>query len=610
MVMPPGFFARLLLPVLAVGLCCVATAGLQAQCFVATGNAQTLIAQSPTYPANDEGMTAELPLGFTFPMAGALVAITHCVIDSNGEVYLTDGQGVVNPSNFGTSALATLRGGVGGSARVMAIGGDNVGPHASSQVLVDSSVAGEYKVTWVDWSRFGANQDWDCSVTLFASGNIRFDYSQGFTGFNIWDYVGVSTGDDVGHQFVAPSDLVAGGDSGALGLIYENTWSPFDLEHSSITFVPNGMGGYSFSRTCFQVPANHVRYGTGCYDVPRQCIYEWFATPAAAAMALQGQALTFTPSGDGYAVANGGASYVAPSASASNLMLGDEGEASVTPSVPFPHGAGLVSTMSVCSNGFVNMGPTGGNTVLAHGSPFDLVYSPVASFRSNADFDPSANGAVLVEEMGAVLFVTWRDVFRFGGAVPERLQMQFDLITGRVAMVWDQLTTAAGGPMVVGYAPGPSLDPGATDLSVTLPVTTAADRLALQLTASPPPVSTSTAGSPVVYQIDNIPDANANSGVFFGLTLLSLLPMVPASDLTAFGMPGCQLHVATMDVTLSFSGNSPSQTTVLPLPPAVPQGVQLFAQAVAFVFPNSLPNGQNAFGAVTSNGVRSLINSF
>ena len=145
---------------------------------------------------------------------------------------------------------------------------------------------------------------------------------------------------------------------------------------------------------------------------------------------------------------------------------------------------------------------------------------------------------------------------------------------------------------------------------LTLPVTTAADRLALQLTASPPPVSTSTAGSPVVYQIDNIPDANANSGVFFGLTLLSLLPMVPASDLTAFGMPGCQLHVATMDVTLSFSGNSPSQTTVLPLPPAVPQGVQLFAQAVAFVFPNSLPNGQNAFGAVTSNGVRSLINSF
>ncbi len=608
--MPQGFFARLSMPVLAISLCCVATEELRSQCFLASGNAQTLMPESPTYSANDEGMSAELPLGFTFPMAGALVTITHCVIDSNGEVYLTDGQGVVNPSNFGTSALATLRGGALGSARVMAMGGDNDGPHPSSQVLVDSSVPGECKVTWVDWSRFGANQDWDCSVTLFASGNIRFDYSQGFTGFNIWDYVGVSIGNDVGNQLVVPSDLVAGGHSGTLGLVYENTWPLFDLEHSSITFVPNGLGGYSFSRTCFQVPANHISYGAGCYDVPLQCIYEWFATPAAAAMALQGQALTFTPSGDGYLVANGGASYVAPSAAASNLLLGDEDEANVTPTMPFPHVAGLVPTMSVCSNGFVNMGPTGGNTVLAHGSTFDMVHSTVASFRSNADFDPSANGDVLVEEIGAVLFVTWRDVFRFGGTVPERLQMQFDLITGRVAIVWDQLTTAAGSSMVVGYAPGPSLDPGATDLSAALPVTTRKDMLALRMTASPPPLSTPVAGTQVLYQIDNIPDANANSGVFFGMIMLSLFPLQPPHDLTAIGMPGCRLQVATMDVTLPFLGNSPSQTAVLPLPPAVPAGVQLFAQAVAFVFPASLPNGQNAFGAVTSNGVRSLINSF
>jgi hypothetical protein len=239
-----------------------------------------------------------------------------------------------------------------------------------------------------------------------------------------------------------------------------------------------------------------------------------------------------------------------------------------------------------------------------------MVHSAVASFRSNADFDPSANGDVLVEEIGAVLFVTWRDVFRFGGGVPERLQMQFDLITGRVAIVWDQLTTAAGSSMVVGYAPGPSLDPGATDLSAALPVTTRKDMLALRMTASPPPLSTPVAGTQVLYQIDNIPDANANSGVFFGLIMLSLFPLQPPYDLTAFGMPGCRLQVATMDVTLPFLGNSPSQTTVLPLPPAVPAGVQLFAQSVAFVFPASLPNGQNAFGAVTSNGVRSLINSF
>ena len=75
-------------------------------------------------------------------------------------------------------------------------------------------------------------------------------------------------------------------------------------------------------------------------------------------------------------------------------------------------------------------------------------------------------------------------------------------------------------------------------------------------------------------------------------------------------MPGCALHVASLDIVLSFVGASSSLSTQLPLPPSVPPGVQLFTQAVAMVFPGSLPNGQNAFGAVTSNGVRSLINSF
>ena len=353
-----------------------------------------------------------------------------------------------------------------------------------------------------------------------------------------------------------------------------------------------------------------MSYGSGCYDIAQQCVYEWFATPAAAVIGLQGSSVTFTPSGDGYLVTAGSVSYVSPGPAAIHLNLGDEDEANVTPSAPFPHAAGLVSTLSVCSNGFVNLGPTGGNTVLAHGSVYEMVHSPIASFRSGADFDPSANGGVFVEEIGTLLVVTWHNVFRFGGSAPERLQMQLDLVGGKVTIVWDQLTSTAGGPMVVGYAPGPSLDPGSTDLSAAVPITTAPDLLALHMTASPPPISTSSGGTLVVYQIDNIPDANVNSGIFFGVTLLSLFPMVPALDLAALGMPGCELDVATMDIVLSFVGTSSSQTTQLAVPPSVPPGAQVFAQSVALVFPGSLPNGQNAFGAVTSNGVRSVINSF
>ena len=154
------------------------------------------------------------------------------------------------------------------------------------------------------------------------------------------------------------------------------------------------------------------------------------------------------------------------------------------------------------------------------------------------------------------------------------------------------------------------MNPGSTDLSAAIPIVTAPDVHAMSMSASPTPISTAASGTQVVYQIDNIPDANGNSGVFFGLTMLTLFaPPVPI-DLAAIGMPGCYLYVATMDVTLPFVGASSSQTTLLPLPPAVPPGVSVYAQSAALVFPGSLPNGQNAFGAVTSNGIRSLINSF
>ena len=604
--------ARLAVMVGGVALPVTAAAMPQAPgCFEATGTPVQLLPDSPSYSSADEGKTAELPLGFTFPMAGVGYAITHFVADSNGEVYLTDGNGVVHPSNFGTSTLATLRGGVGGSARVMAIGGDNAGSQFTSRLLVDTSVPSQCKVTWADWSRLGANQDWDCSVTLFASGEIRFDYSQGFTGFNLLNYVGVSIGDNVGPAFVPPQDLQGGGDSGALGLVYENTWPPFDLENSSVTFTPNGLGGFSFAQTCAQTPANHDLFGYGCYDIAQQCVYQSFATPSSMNAALQGTALHFapTPSADGFVVAASSAAYVVPSAAATDLLLGDEAEASWTPSQPFPHLGSVVPTLSICSNGFVNLGPIGSNVVGSHGSIWDMLFSPVASFRSNVDLDPGTAGAVLVEEIGNVLYVSWHDVVRFGGAIPERMQMQFDLSTGAAVIVWDQLATGPGGPAVVGYAPGVSLDPGPTTFSFSLPVVTRPDVHALALSASPPPISTPTSGTTIVYQIDNIPDANVNSGVFFGITMLSLSPMTPSLELSSLGMPACQLFVP-LDVTQSFLGAQSSQTTTFVLPPGVPTGVQLFAQSVALVFPNSLPNGQNAFGAVTSNAVRSFVNTF
>ena len=64
-------------------------------------------------------------------------------------------------------------------------------------------------------------------------------------------YVGVSIGNQVGTSTSPASDLSAGGDSGSLGLVYENGWAAnFDLEDTSITFSPNGSGGFTYSISC------------------------------------------------------------------------------------------------------------------------------------------------------------------------------------------------------------------------------------------------------------------------------------------------------------------------------------------------------------------------
>ncbi len=61
---------------------------------------------------------------------------------------------------------------------------------------------------------------------------------------------------------------------------------------------------------------------------------------------------------------------------------------------------------------------------------------------------------------------------------------------------------------------------------------------------------------------------------------------------------------------ITFVGATNSLTTQFQIPAGVAYGTQLFAQSVALIAPNSLPNGQNAFGATVSNGLATFISNF
>lgn len=361
--------------------------------------------------------------------------------------------------------------------------------------------------------------------------------------------------------------------------------------------------------------AGHLVYGQGCYDVRQyRSVYQRFATAAESFAALQGTAVTFTPNGagDGYVLARDVVAFLPPTPAAQLLALGDDDDVDVALGQPFPHVAGAAPTLSVCSNGFVSVGPSGLNPVFASGSVASLLNAPLPSFRSNTDLDPTAAGGVYFEQFGSLALVTFQDVARFNAPGTERFQFQFDLAGGVVAIVWDALTPIGGAPMVVGYgAGGPSSDCGGVDLATELPFVTGPDLQvdAVGLSAAPAPVSTATSGTLVTYTIHDVPDVLVDSGLRFGAVIVAFTGDPVGLDLAMLGAAGCRLYVGGLDLLLGFVDTTGQSTlsVTLAIPPGVPPGTELFAQAAPQFVPNTLPNGLNALGAVTSNGVRSTV---
>ncbi|HEX5054691.1 MAG TPA: hypothetical protein VFZ65_23145 [Planctomycetota bacterium] len=356
--------------------------------------------------------------------------------------------------------------------------------------------------------------------------------------------------------------------------------------------------------------AAHIAYGAGCYAVT-DSFYSYFADAGAAATALTGQSMTLIPVGSQYFVSWGGGSFVAPSGGAVGITgfapNGDDGVATYT----IASGALSGLTLFVHSNGNIWFGDNRAALLPNDYTPraSGMLAAPHTGFWSWHDYnlDEPGSGQVFVEESGNVLYVTWLNVesYPLGVANPSTFQFQVDLGSGSVTCVWQHIdgdsTSSFGSSHLVGYSPGgASVDGGSLALSTALPLLTTVGMQPLTLTASPAPV----AGTTVNYTIAHMPEASPGSGVYVGVLILSL-GSSPGIDLGFLGAPGCLLHVASLDLMLSTVGFSPIQTVSFPLPAVIPSGVSLFAQAAALVVPGSLPNGQNAFGLVTSNGLLS-----
>jgi len=224
--------------------------GINAQCQTSTGTSilGTMTATLTGYPVTDEGLSPETALGFNFDLNGTIY--THYVVDSNGVVYLTDGvSGVLGRAGLGCDTLAEFAGVAGDSPRFAPYSDDFDGV----DILVDTSVANEVKVTWVDYTYWLNTDAFDMSVIIRSDGTVQFDYgTDPFVTTNAG--VGVSNGNAATAS--GELDLSAGGDTGADGIAHDlhDAASLQPYNDTSIIFIQNGLGGWTFANICGTPP--------------------------------------------------------------------------------------------------------------------------------------------------------------------------------------------------------------------------------------------------------------------------------------------------------------------------------------------------------------------
>jgi hypothetical protein len=541
-------------------------------------------------------------------------------------VFLTNGAlSGATTQGFATNATAqlnSLRGIAGQPPRLAPFWRDLELTQANDAgVFINNTLPGKFVVTWQNAVQFNtAGPLFTIQLQLHASGQVTFHY--GATTVSVAPVIlGVSAGD--GIAAVPQVDFSSGSTTSTTLLHFERFASnAFDLAGRCIQFTPGGGG---FSAITAQ-PASHTGYGAGCYEIATESFYQGFANAVVASAALAGQSLVFTPAAAGYTATFGGGSYLAPSGAAVPLALGDDTELPVTPSLPLPTPFGPVSELRVHANAVVTLGnqpQTFPGTNPYTPTPAALLAASRTAFWAWHDYNPAeaGSGPVSYEERvigsDTVALLTWDGVENYSLPNPlpnpSTLQFQLNLTTGVVTLVWvavdNNATSQFGSGHLIGFSPGgASQDPGSINLATALPRTTSPDREALRLSASPEPRSTATTGTTVTYTTENVPEAAPGTGVYVGALILSPAGVpLPGVELGFLGAPGCRAHVLTLASTQALVGGTPTLTTTFVVPAGIAEGFELFAQSCGLVVPFSLPNGQNSFGLVTSNGVRSYI---
>lgn len=529
--------------------------------------------------SGDEVVFPMRPIGFPFPFCGT--TYTHAHVTTNGHLYLSN-SGVPAPglSDF----TATVSEFVNGPPRIAPLWNDlNMIADINGIVYMDTK---PYRctVTWKNAVNYGAppgSPTFDIEAQLFPNGQIIFLYSPHTNNNSTTAAAAVGiTGITPGFGATAPPtpSLLAGGSS-ASNILYQVFAAPlsFTMAGDSLRLAPTSPG-WSYQPLGPPVNCAEVTsYGVGC---PNRATSFYELMPPGG-FDLNGATIRMIRTPTGYVISNAPPAVIAPVSSTAFMVAHGDDTVHIVPlSAPMPIAIGLhptnngaTSYLSICSNGRITLSLVDNGISWTPAVPTFLNWSFNEVCAAWHDYNPSApgSGKIWFEEVGGVAYVTWNGVYSYGTTIPDTFQVQCDIASGNITIVYQNISNAGNG-YLVGYKVGlVATDPGSTDLSATLGPT-------FPIFDNGAPLTLSNEGLPGVgnqwfeMRFTNIPPLSLQPSLLcIGTPVIN-----PGIPLVAIGMPGCSAYTIP-------------DLAMLTTPPAIMGRAWMFLQ---------IPNNQALLGAV------------
>jgi hypothetical protein len=571
----------------------LATPSLVAQAFVPVPTGATPVPLTPTmtFPADDEGITAALPLGFSFPMPDGTTT-TSIVATSNGRIGAS-----LATSDFSPTVADFL----GGVTAICPFWYDLT----NATVFFDTtSVPGTAVVTWRDVFVFSGAVPFSFQAQLASTGAVTFVYDDRIEGAGpVFGIVGLTPGG--GAVDPGESDYTRVGISGpflAGSTVYEQFLSApidgFDLVPPSgapaagITFTPAGPGSYVVDGNIdVRVPATTEPGRAACTPFP--------PTPVS---------LTWTPTFPGYVLTAAGSFDAAAQSAGTSLGLGDD--VIVNRALPFPMpmpGGATVTSIDIDSNGRI-LSPGTGEASDFSATVGEFLGDPVAQICPFwSDLTPgfpsgTPNDVVFyVDPSNTRAVVTWVHVpqFLFPNS-NNTFQIEL-LVDGTIRTHYESIEyDDSSFPALIGVSPGGGApDPdGESDLSLAA---ASADDVFYEIfsnegpdLAAPPAlpnegVSLIAATAPRIgttFQVDTVDTAGtATAAVYlFGFPTGVVTPSIPLGFLNP-ALANCEIltDIVAPGSLLASPGGTPGTPTPLFSIPADPTLIGLSGLVVSAV---------------------------